>query len=229
MTVIPIFILIVIIVAAIVTSVVASMYAYLYLKKSNDMGKLKTFDEDTVGFVKGELKKTISEAIAEIEPKVFMDKKLNDLIHEKISETLDDVKLETLTSVKKETQSFQDEYKNALSDLRATYQQRAEESIKKVENILKNEFSDFKNILKNETIESQHIIQRKIEQVYDQAVFEIEDFKKQRIETINKELTARAQQILGEVLHDSLNDSDHEKLIKESVEKALKSGFFKKV
>ncbi len=228
MVLISIYLLVIIIIAAFVTSVVASMYAYIYLRKVKELGKTKVFDSDTVEFVQKELKSAVAEAISEIEPKVFADKKLNDLIHHKLNETLTSVKDEALSAAKIETSEFHKDYSEAISELKEIYKNSANGSIKGVEEIIKSEFTDFREILKDETVSAQKIIEGKIEEAFDSALREVEEYKKQRINLVNKQIEDKTILILKSVLGESLTLEDHEKLIKTALDKANKNGLFTK-
>jgi len=223
------FLFVVIIIAALITSVVASLYAILYLKKVKELGKSKSFDADTVGSMQSELRKAVREALVEIEPHDFADKKLNDLIHERLSQTLIEVKNETLERLKSETNDFRSEYNSVLSEMKDMYVKSSRESILEVEDILKEEFEEFKQILKLETVESQKIVAEKIQKALNDAQIEIEEYKKQRIEIFSKQIAENAMVILKEVIQKNITEQDHKRLIVEVTEKAVEKGFFKKI
>ena len=93
-------------------------------------------------------------------------------------------------------------------------------SLKSVEDVLKTvhesttaEFSELKSVLEKQISTSQESINQKLQADYEKAQFEIAEYKRQKIQEVNKEIDILVGRVAQEVLGKAIPLADHEQLI----------------
>lgn len=115
-------------------------------------------------------------------------------------------------------------YQKTLTDLKDNNIKIISNISKDIENSTRLELEDFKETLKKETLDSQKIVEGKIEQGYQMAEKELEDYKAERLKKIEDEIYNIIQNVSKEVLGKTLSLQEHEQLVIEALEKAKKEG-----
>jgi F0F1-type ATP synthase membrane subunit b/b' len=84
---------------------------------------------------------------------------------------------------------------------------------------------ELKNVVKKETIGAQDALEEKIAREYAKVDDEIKEYKKKKVNSLNKKVYELLSNIYTEVIGQDLDQVKHEKLIIELLEKELsKSG-----
>ena len=86
---------------------------------------------------------------------------------------------------------------------------------------------DFKKMLAEITISQEEEAKRKIENVYQAMLVEVEKARDERLQKLGEEIFNILTSVSLRVLGKSLSVSDHEQLILEALEKAKKEGVFR--
>jgi len=130
-----------------------------------------------------------------------------------------------------QTKSFEEEAVRLLQDYKKSLGEIKDKSIKTVSNISKDieittesELKDFKEIIKEETYASQKIVEKKLEESFEQAKQQIEAYKKNEFKKIDDKIYEIINRTSEIVLGSSLPIHEHEKLILAALEKAKEEG-----
>jgi hypothetical protein len=89
------------------------------------------------------------------------------------------------------------------------------------------QMGDFKKMLAEITISQEEEAKRKIENVYQAMLVEVEKARDERLQKLGEEIFNILTSVSLRVLGKSLSVSDHEQLILEALEKAKKEGVFR--
>jgi vacuolar-type H+-ATPase subunit H len=82
------------------------------------------------------------------------------------------------------------------------------------------EVEEYKESLKHNTIDAQHAVDEKIQQAFTQAQQEVEEYKKKKIDALDKELFTILEAVAKDIIGKQLTMEDHKDLILKSLEKA---------
>lgn len=93
---------------------------------------------------------------------------------------------------------------------------------KQYESYLQNEATSFGQTMKERTINKEDEISEKLETTYQQVAHEIDAYKKRRLKEINLSIIDILQNVTEDMLGRSLNLEDHEELIYQSLQEAIK-------
>jgi F0F1-type ATP synthase membrane subunit b/b' len=86
---------------------------------------------------------------------------------------------------------------------------------------------ELKDVVKKETIEAQDALEDKVNREYAKVDAEIKEYKRKKIEGLNRKIFELLSNIYTEVLKQDLDQTKHEKLILELLEQELKSSGLK--
>jgi len=135
-------------------------------------------------------------------------------IYEKQSQVLGELSEELLESYKAVVEEGKKENIRTLYEITEAMKQ---EAIKGVD--------ELKNVVKKETIGAQDALEEKIAREYAKVDDEIKEYKKKKVNSLNKKVYELLSNIYTEVIGQDLDQVKHEKLIIELLEKELsKSG-----
>jgi hypothetical protein len=126
----------------------------------------------------------------------------------------------------KATSDFTALYFQVLQDLKTKNIEVFQNLSKDIETNTVDEIKGFKESMQKLTTLSQNEIKKKIDADYEIIKTEIENHRKERMQRVDSEIYGLLEKISKLVLGKALSLSEHEDLIKESVEKAKKEGIF---
>ena len=86
---------------------------------------------------------------------------------------------------------------------------------------------ELKDVVKKETIEAQDALEDKVNREYAKVDAEIKEYKRKKIEGLNRKIFELLSNIYTEVLKQDLDQTKHEKLILELLEQELKTSGLK--
>ncbi|MEK7186099.1 MAG: hypothetical protein AAB675_01935 [Patescibacteria group bacterium] len=147
-----------------------------------------------------------------INTKNLLEKSLNALIREQTA------------IFEKTSQNFLESYKNELSIVQNRTIEIARNVSKDIEEDTISEVKDFDNILAKETIQGQKIVGEKIEEEFSHAKKQVEEYRTEMLEKVNKNIYELLEKISKTAIGKSLAMSDHQALILDALEKAKKDG-----
>lgn len=147
----------------------------------------------------------------------------------KVEENLERVGEEGVRELKVDSEGFDQKYKDLFEGMKAEYLKHANNTLTSVEKITDEELEDFRKSLRSETVGSQEIINKKVSEEFEKVNQEIQEYKKNQIGNIDKEISTLVAKISKEVLGKTLTPSEHEKIIIDSLENAKKDGLFAKL
>lgn len=91
---------------------------------------------------------------------------------------------------------------------------------KDIENITSTEVRGFEKRLHDETIGQQNTIDQKVKEAFERANQEIETYKKEKMEAVDKQVFSLLQQVAKDVLGKRLTNEDHRQLIMDALKRA---------
>lgn len=127
----------------------------------------------------------------------------------------------------KATSDFMKLYSLVLQDLKSKNIEVFQNVSKDIEVNTMAEIKNFKESMESLTSQSEKLVQKKIDNDYLSVKKEIQNYKETELKKIDQEIYAILERISKLVLGKALSLSDHEDLIRKSLEKAKKEGVFK--
>lgn len=171
----------------------------------------------------GKQYKTILEQSSNLNLQVLQDEKS---ARESLQKELEGLKDQMVKSLESESLEFGNQYRQMLSSVLVSFNEKAKLAMEKIESIPENELEDFKKILEKETVASQDVIGKRINEAFEKAQSEIDAYRQAQMKIIEQQTKTITSKVLKEVLGRSLNESDQEKLILEALQQAKSEGFF---
>lgn len=134
-------------------------------------------------------------------------------------------------------QDFKDELKKNLRDLlketedefREEYTSAVRQTLADLSRASSKEAGELRGDLQKDIVESQKELDKKIEAEWDKAKQEIQEYKKQQIDTLNGRIDIEVLRLSKEILGRALKTEEHEKLVFEALEEAKAEGVFEKL
>ncbi len=143
------------------------------------------------------------------------------------TDLMSEVKLvleEAHKSVAAETDKFDAEYAQLLSQTKQEYMAKAEEALKILERIPEQEMKEFKEVLQKESLSAQKLLGNRINELFSAAEKEVDAYKQQRISEVKTQLESATETILEEVIGKKLSRQDHEVLVMKALDKVKLEG-----
>ncbi len=133
--------------------------------------------------------------------------------------------LEALTKKQKETLTessgrLLQEFQQLVKDLTNEDINIYKDVTKDIERVTIEEVKSFEERLHNETIGQEKIVDQKIEEAFEKTKQEIENYKKEKLASVDSEVESILQEVTKEVLGKRLSFQDHQDIIKAALEKA---------
>lgn len=128
----------------------------------------------------------------------------------------------------KATSDFMKLYNLVLQDLKSKNIEVFQNVSKDIEVNTMAEIKNFKESMESLTSQSEKLVQKKIDSDYLIAKKEIQNYKEVEIKKIDQEIYELLEKVAKLVLGKALSLSEHEDLIRKSLEKAKKEGVFGK-
>lgn len=148
-------------------------------------------------------------------------------ITREMQDSLQKVADETIKMVQGRSDESEKEFRTVVDEIKSDFVKEATEKLTAIGKITEDETNDFKEILRKETVGAQTFIGNKINQDFESVRAELAEYKKARLEEIEKNIQAILKQVIIDSIGNSLNIQIHEDLVLESLDKAKKTGFFK--
>ncbi len=130
----------------------------------------------------------------------------------------------------KEIEAISNNYKNSydslLEGIKGEYLKKTKENLEEMKNKQTGELDSFTQTVTKQTIDAEKNIETKTNQELQKVRSELEVYKKEEIEKINKATGKIIIKILGQILPRVINSEDQEKLIIQAIEQAKKDGVF---
>ena len=201
---------------------------------------LKEVSEATIGMVRNEAlgfnkeyrtmlesiqvehAKMLEEARTALKDIEYLKKDLHVGLQSQIQAVLDAAQ----KNLTEETSSFDEEYVTLLESTKKEYLTRAQETLQTLEKIPEQELAEFRTILRTETLSAQKLLGNRIDELFTTAEKELDTFKQQRMEEIDREIEGITGTVVEEVLGKKLTKADQETLVMRSLEKAKVEGMF---
>jgi uncharacterized protein (UPF0333 family) len=118
-------------------------------------------------------------------------------------------------------------YKNLLDSISTQHLKKTGETLKSIDEIVQKELADFREVLKKETVQSEDIVLKRANEEYVKIKKDIDAYREEKIKEINLAVNQMILKVSEEVLGKALNMNEHQKLITDSLEQALKEGLLK--
>jgi hypothetical protein len=126
----------------------------------------------------------------------------------------------------KATSDFTALYFQILQDLKMKNVEVFQNVSKDIEADTTGEIKNFREAMQKLTVSSEDEIRKKIAADYGALKIEMENYRKEKMQKIDREVYKLLEEISKIVLGKAINLSDHEDLIEKSIEKAKKEGVF---
>lgn len=134
-----------------------------------------------------------------------------------------------IDTFKQNSGQFSAEYQQLLQQMKDEYIKEMRQMVGLLTQSISSELKDYKDIVRAETIESQTIIEKRIEDEFEKAQKEIQEYKKQELDKVNQSVQELINSITEKVLGKTIPLADHEQLIMEALEEAHAEGVFSSV
>ncbi len=148
-------------------------------------------------------------------------------ITKEMQDSLQKVAEETIKMVQGRSAESEKEFRTIVDEIKSDFAKEASEKLDAIEKVAKEETDDFKDILRRETVGAQEVIGRKLNEDFESVRKEIADYKKIKLEEIEKNIHSILRQVILDAVGAGTTLQVHEDLIKQSLENAKKTGFFK--
>lgn len=131
-----------------------------------------------------------------------------------------------LKSFEKATSDFIRVYEAMLNELRVKNVEIFQNVSKNIEINTLEEIKKFKGVIEQETISSEKMVKKKIDHEYSLAKKDIDAYKQNQLDMMDAKIYEILETVSKLVLGKTINLSEHEALIIESLEKAKKEAIF---
>ncbi|MGE5041442.1 MAG: hypothetical protein ACM3IJ_00895 [Candidatus Levyibacteriota bacterium] len=148
-------------------------------------------------------------------------------ITREMQDSLQKVAEETIKMVQGRSDESEKEFRAVVDEIKSDFVKEATEKLTAIEKVTEDETNDFREILRKETVGAQEYIGKKISQDFESVQAELAEYKKARLEEIEKNIQGILRQVILEAIGSNINLQIHEDLVLESLDKAKKTGFFK--
>ncbi len=148
-------------------------------------------------------------------------------ITKEMQDSLQKVAEETIKMVQGRSAESEKEFRTIVDEIKTDFAKEASQKLDAIEKVTKEETDDFKNILRQETLGAQEVIGRKINEDFESVRKEIADYKKAKLDEIEKNIHAILRQVILDAVGAGTTLQIQEDLIMQSLENAKKTGFFK--
>jgi F0F1-type ATP synthase membrane subunit b/b' len=145
---------------------------------------------------------------------------------ESFKENLSHTSSAQIKEFEKATSDFTALYFQILQDLKTKNIEVFQNVSKDIEANTEEEVKNFKESMQKLTTSSQDEISKKINTDYEALKIEIENYKKEKLQKVDREIYELLEEISKLVLGKALNLSEQEDLIEKSIAKAKKEGIF---
>lgn len=149
-------------------------------------------------------------------------KQTNETITEDLDKILQSMAQKHIHSMKESTDEFQHAYEKYLAELQNKFQEQEQDTLTRTQDTVNKSLDAFSQSLSAKTVGMQELIDKKTNEMLEQAELEIADYKANRLRKIDTEISQLVQKTFQEVLRKSIPESIHEELIMEALEKAKK-------
>ena len=150
-----------------------------------------------------------------------------DIASEKFNKEITNIVTSQVKTFEKTTSDFIKLYNQVLQDLKIKNIEVFQNVSKDIEVNTIAEIKNFKESMEKLTISSEKLVKKKIDTDYETLRIEIVDYKQRKRKKIDDEIYAILERVSKLALGKALNLSDHEDLIRKSLEKAKKEGVFR--
>jgi F0F1-type ATP synthase membrane subunit b/b' len=151
---------------------------------------------------------------------------LSNTFSENFKENLSHTSSSQIKEFEKATSDFTTLYFQILQDLKTKNVEVFQSVSKEIEVDATEEIKNFRESMQKLTTSSEDEIRKKIDTDYESLKVEMENYKKEKLQKIDREIYGLLEEISKLVLGKAINLSDHEDLIERSIEKAKKEGIF---
>lgn len=164
--------------------------------------------------------KMLEDARAALKDVEYMKKEFQVDLQNEVKSVLE----EAHKSVSVETDKFDKEYVELLSQTKQEYLTKAEETLKVLEKIPEQEMEAFREVLHTETLSAQKLLGNRINELFVAAEKEVDAYKQNRMSEVEEKMQTLTSRVLEDVLSKKLTRADHENLVKKALEKAKIDG-----
>ena len=148
-------------------------------------------------------------------------------ITKEMQDSLQKVADETIKMVQGRSVESEKEFRTIVDEIKADFVKGASDKLDAIGKVAQEETEDFKDILRRETLGAQEVIGRKINEDFETVRKEIAEYKKTKINEIEKNINAILRQVIIDAVGTGITLQTQEDLIMQSLEEAKKTGFFK--
>lgn len=113
-------------------------------------------------------------------------------------------------------------FEEAVKQIQQTDKGLLSDTVKQMQEVAAGEVKSFGEKLHQETVGQEKMIDQKVEEAYKKAQDELDDYKKERLEKIDKDISLMIQAITKDIFGKSLSLENHKDLILQAIEKAKK-------
>lgn len=149
-------------------------------------------------------------------------KQTNEHVAEDLDKILQEMAEKRIHNMKEVTEQFQKAYEQHLKNIQDKFQDQETNTLQATQDTVDKSLQAFSQSLSAKTVGMQELIDKKTNEMLEQAELEIADYKSNRLRKIDVEINQLVQKTFQEVLRKSIPESIHEELIMEALEKAKK-------
>lgn len=203
-------------------------FYFVYVKEENKKKNIvvSVEEEKILREAHEKAENIIEKAVEEAQKILINGQYLREDLQMEISASLNKALLKSLEEIGKATDIFRNDYDKLFSSFKVEYAAETKKIIGQLHEEAESEVADFGKIIKNETLEAQKFIGEKINAEFEKVRQEIEVYRKDQIDQVNKSIEKLTSRILEEVLGKIIPASDQEKLVVDALEKAKREGVF---
>jgi F0F1-type ATP synthase membrane subunit b/b' len=151
----------------------------------------------------------------------------NEHLEEQLDKVLQGIAATDIHTLKTTTAELDADYQKSLQSVQEQMRQAALEMIQNTKKEYDEKLEAFTNTLLRTGMETQTTVNKKAEELLATADSEIAEYKKEKIEKIDQEVSSLVQKVYRDVLRMSIPENVHQDLVLKSLDEAKKDGLFK--
>lgn len=200
-----------------------------YLYKTKDEGvptDIYKKTSKTIEKANAEAEEIIAKASEKAKKILFETEYLRDDLVKRSEEDFNRIAQTSEQLLEGESKEFEKQYRVLFDDIRGMYTKKAGTILEDIEKIADTELTDFRDVLRQETVAAQGYISKKMIEEFEGARRDIQAYKEEKMQEINKNINELVQHVAKDVLGESIPLNQHEQLVTDALERAKKEGLF---
>ncbi len=196
----------------------------IYLQNKHAQDELHSRASIIIDDAHNQSNQILKTAVAKSEETIRQTNLLRDDLIKKLEDAISAAAQKDVDALSAKSHEIDSFYKSLLNTIRQEHLKKTQEITAAVDQIANKEFADFSEVLKRETVQSEDLVLKKADEAFVKAQVDIENYRQQKFQEINNAVNKVVLEVSEEVIGKTLSLTEHQKLITESLDSAVKEG-----